>query len=393
MKTIIPIIIGLFFVITVAAQRYLNPVFTNVNVYSNITYGAGINIQLQVQTLVLDFYEPTGDTLLNRPLLIYIHGGGFSDTNQTKSLPHIVAFCDSFARRGYAVASINYRLDSVNTGLSNRAIINAMHDAKAAIRFFKTYATLFKVDSNIIFIGGESAGAITAMNAAYINQTNEVLYPLTPPLNTDLSIEGNSGNPSSSSKVKGVLCFCGGTRHVSTLPVFDTNAINLATDPYILFTHGSADPLLPVQYSLEIALRANHLGLPNLYYPFYGATHCPWGIGLPNSWAYLDSLVNYTAPFLYFGVLNSKIESNSNSKESNFKILPNPVNTYLEVLMPNGYKEDKMEIMNIYAEVVLSQKLFKSKTHIDVSNLPNGIYFIQLKTNPGAIQRFIKSAN
>jgi hypothetical protein len=52
-----------------------------------------------------------------------------------------------------------------------------------------------------------------------------------------------------------------------------------------------------------------------------------------------------------------------------------------------------MEIMNIYAEVVLSQKLFKSKTHIDVSNLPNGIYFIQLKTNPGAIQRFIKSAN
>jgi acetyl esterase/lipase len=393
MKTIISIIICFFFTGIVSAQRYLNPVFTNVNVYSNITYGAAINIQSQVQTLVLDFYEPNGDTILNRPLLIYIHGGGFSDTNQTKSLPHIVAFCDSFARRGYAVASINYRLDSVNTGLSNRAIINAMHDAKAAIRFFKTYATLFKVDSNIIFIGGESAGAITAMNAAYINQANEVLYPLTPPLNADLSIEGNSGSPTATSKVKGVLCFCGGTKHVSTLPVFDTNAINLATDPYILFTHGTADPLLPVQYSLEIALRASHLGLPHLYYPFYGATHCPWGIGLPNSWAYLDSLVNYTSPFLYFGVLNSKISANSNKKESHFKVFPNPANTYLEILLPNGFKEEKMEILNTYTGVVLSQKLFKSKTHIDISNLPNGIYFIQLRSSPNAIQRFIKSSN
>jgi acetyl esterase/lipase len=392
MKTAISIIVALFFVCTLSAQRYLNPLFSNVNVYSNITYGAAINIQSQVQTLVLDFYEPNGDSVLTRPLLIYLHGGGFSDTNQTKSLPHIVAFCDSFARRGYAVASINYRLDSVNTGLSNRAIINAMHDAKAAIRFFKSFASLFKVDTNLIFIGGESAGAITAMNAAYINQANEVLYPLTPPMNTDLSIEGNSGSPLPTSKVKGVLSFCGGTRHVSTLPVFDTNAINVSTDPYILFTHGTADPLIPIQYSLELALRANHIGLANLYYPFYGATHCPWGIGLPNSWAYLDSLVNYTAPFLYFGVISAKIEASQGAKERDFKLIPNPANTYLDILVSDNFKADKIEIRNSYARLMLEQNIVQPKTRIDISNLANGVYFIKLKSKT-TIQKFIKIAN
>jgi acetyl esterase/lipase len=80
-----------------------------------------------------DFYDPALDTMPLRPMVIYVHGGGFIDTNQSKSLIHIAAFCDSLARRGYAAAAINYRLD---TSISNRAVINAMHDAKAAVRFF-----------------------------------------------------------------------------------------------------------------------------------------------------------------------------------------------------------------------------------------------------------------
>ncbi len=391
MKALILVIILLFLSTSLSAQRYLNPVFTSITTYSNITYGAAINIQSQLQNLVLDFYEPSGDSVLSRPLLIYVHGGGFSDTNQTKSLAHIIAFCDSFARRGYAVASINYRLDSTNTGLSHRAIINAMHDAKAAIRFFKTYAALFKVDTNLIFIGGESAGAVTAMNAAFINQSPEVLYPLTPPFNSNLSIEGNSGSPNASSKVKAALCFCGGTKHVSTLPIFDTNAINVATDPYLLFTHGTADPLVPVQYSIEIALRASHIGLPHLYYPFYGASHCPWGIGLPNSWAYLDSLVEYTAPFLYAIInLSSTIEKKEIATPKLY-CYPNPAQDYLVFSSTAVLRNPiSITIYNALGEVLLQQPITDIDKRINVSALKKGIYYLHYQAEGAAVQKFIK---
>ena len=61
--------------------------------------------------------------------------------------------------KGYAVASIDYRLD---TSISNRAVINAMYDARAAIRFFKAYASTYKIDTAKVFMGGESAGAMSS---------------------------------------------------------------------------------------------------------------------------------------------------------------------------------------------------------------------------------------
>jgi len=58
------------------------------------------------QALLLDFYEPLGDKLEERPLVIIAHGGSFltGDRSQT------VEFCVDFAKRGYVCANIEYRL-------------------------------------------------------------------------------------------------------------------------------------------------------------------------------------------------------------------------------------------------------------------------------------------
>lgn len=281
------------------SQRYLYPVFSSVTVLPKITYGRDLNINDSIQNLLLDFYEPSGDVLSKRPLIIYLHGGGFSDTNQTRQLSHIVVFCKRFALRGYAVASIDYRLDSPSTGLSNRAIINAMHDSKASVRFFKTNAKAYKIDTTKIFIGGESAGAITGLNTGYINTLNEVLYPKTLPVCVDKSVEGNAGNKNATSSVTAILCFSGGTKHISLLPVFDTLSINSPLDPPTLFVQGGSDPIIPLAFADEIKQRLDHLSIYNEFKVFPGATHCPWFDGLPNSSLYLDSLVNYTSDFLY----------------------------------------------------------------------------------------------
>lgn len=363
-----------FIVINTYGQRYLYPVFNTVNTTSNLIYGNALTYQNQIQVLKLDFYEPAGDTESKRPLIIYMHGGGFTDVNQSKTLPHIKMFCDSFARRGYAVASIDYRLD---TSISNRAVINAMYDARAAVRFFKEYASTYKIDTAKTFMGGESAGAISSLNVNYIDQPGELLYPPVAPYNTNGTVEGNSGNPGYSSKTKATLCFCGGTKTVSSDPLFDTTAMQPSNLP-LLQLHGTSDPLIPVQYGLEVAIRANNVGIPYLFYPLYGATHCPWFYSLPNWPSYLDTLIQHTATFLHPVVLTTDITDMEINIENNY-MHPNPFTSSSVLKTNKNLINATLTLYNSLGQVVKQIENISGQTiTLYRENLLSGIYFIYM---------------
>jgi acetyl esterase/lipase len=68
--------------------RYRDEVFTNVTKTSDVTYGSAPDYQGQTITLKLDVYRPTGDSITNRPAIVWVHGGGFSGGN--KRSPEIV---------------------------------------------------------------------------------------------------------------------------------------------------------------------------------------------------------------------------------------------------------------------------------------------------------------
>jgi acetyl esterase/lipase len=61
-----------------AEQRYRDEIFSNVSITHDIAYGAAIDEHGELETLTLDLYEPEGDTAQERPVFIYIHGGGFT---------------------------------------------------------------------------------------------------------------------------------------------------------------------------------------------------------------------------------------------------------------------------------------------------------------------------
>ena len=63
----------------------------------------------------MDIYTPVGDNYTNRPLLIFAHGGSFIGGSKTN--PTMVDLCETFAKRGYVTASINYRLATHNSVL------------------------------------------------------------------------------------------------------------------------------------------------------------------------------------------------------------------------------------------------------------------------------------
>jgi acetyl esterase/lipase len=373
MKKIILLSLFTFILQHIYSQRYLTPVFDASDITKNIAYGSALTYQNINKQLKLDFYEPKNDIITKRPLIIYMHGGGFTDTNQTKSFPHIAMFCDSFARRGYTVASIDYRLD---TSISNRAIINAMHDARAAVRFFKANAALYKIDTTKIFLGGESAGAITALSVNYINKTSELAYPPVAPYSKDNTVEGASGNPGYSSKTKATLCMCGGTKTVLNDPVFDTTAME-PFDPALFQLHGTSDPLIPLPYALEVATRAKNIGIPQEFHPLLGATHCPWFYTLPSWQAYLDTLVNYTSIYIYKDLLITGIEDTQNKKI--IRLYPNPFSSSTTIETSDNFNNLTLTIFNLNGQQVKEIKnISGSGFTLYRDNLASGLYFMRL---------------
>lgn len=122
--------------------------------------------------LGMDIYYPKGDDEQEfRPLLLLIHGGAFYNGSKiSKGYPEMARY---FASRGYVVASINYRMGFWPLSNSvDRAGYRAVQDANAAVRYLIHHADEFRIDTSKIFVAGSSAGAITALNLAFMQEEN-----------------------------------------------------------------------------------------------------------------------------------------------------------------------------------------------------------------------------
>jgi acetyl esterase/lipase len=97
----------------------------------------------------LDLYLPRDKTHLS-PLVISIHGGGFSQGDKTMFVP---TFLTNY---GYAVASINYRLSG------DAPFPAQILDCNAALKFLRKNAPKFGLDSSRIALFGVSAGGTLA---------------------------------------------------------------------------------------------------------------------------------------------------------------------------------------------------------------------------------------
>ena len=100
---------------------------------------------------VLDFWQAEGDG--PRPLLVYIHGGGWVAGDKKQKSDRFQLFLD----RGISYAAINYRL----TG--EAPLPAPVHDAARAIQFIRSKTEEWNLDKNRIVLTGGSAGACTSM--------------------------------------------------------------------------------------------------------------------------------------------------------------------------------------------------------------------------------------
>jgi len=289
--------LGLLFFITTqleAQKRYKSELFQQIDSVKNIEYGAAINLKGNNEKLLLDvFLPPKEDTLKLRPLIIFIHGGGFKNNSKTGS--YSATICNSFTKKGYVTASLDYRLgvgaESTNKDYAE-ALYRGQQDGKAAVRYFRKNAAQFGIDTSQIFITGTSAGSKICLAMAYMDES-EV------PSEIDQkkwgSIEGNSGNEGYSSKVHGVLNLWG--------CLINYKWINKGDAPLFNAT-GTADKTVPYDSSFDyhgmkygsliLYERCLSVGVPTGYRPFFGAGHT-----LDNNKIKQDSCIKSMSDWLY----------------------------------------------------------------------------------------------
>ena len=185
--------------------RYNTELFSDINVTTDIEYGENISEDIlgieYTQTLYLDVYTPVNDSISERPLIIFLFGGAFVGGSKTSSV--MQELCSRYAKMGYVTSAIDYRLTPTliwNGSEENayKAVIKAIHDLKAAVRYFRMNYQLnddFGIDTSRIYTGGSSAGAITAVNAAYISNESEIPVTIYDYVKEYGGLEGLSGSP------------------------------------------------------------------------------------------------------------------------------------------------------------------------------------------------------
>ena len=126
----------------------------NIDYKPNVVYASKDNTDLTLQILVPRLLEV--DTNARYPLIVYIQGSAWRKQNVYRNL---IALGD-FARRGYVVAIVEYRP-------SDDAVFPAqIEDTRDAINFMINNADKYNVDTNNIFVWGDSSGAHTALFTA-----------------------------------------------------------------------------------------------------------------------------------------------------------------------------------------------------------------------------------
>jgi len=149
----------------------------------NINY-AGTSSASQTLDLLLP-----ANALLPLPLVIRIHGGGFSSGD--KSGEETGTAASAILAKGYALASVNYRL-------SGEALFPAgAQDVKAAVRWLRAHAAQYGLDTAHFASWGESAGGYMSVMIGVTGDQSTVFD------------DDSLGNPGVSSAVVAVVDWYG----------------------------------------------------------------------------------------------------------------------------------------------------------------------------------------
>lgn len=219
--------------------------FDDKSYFDIFTEGLSSSLSEKNLDLDMDIYLPDDQEIKKRPLLMLIHGGAFYMGD--KSNLAITSFCKHFAAMGYTTVSINYRLGFMPNKTSiERAGYQAIQDAHAAMRYLVAHAKDYQIDTSLIFVGGTSAGSITALNLAFMSNATRPNSTQKGFRRDDMGNIESSGNTLKNKfSIKAIANMWGA--------VNDITMLNGNKTPIVSF-HGDKDQIVPYNYAYPFSL-------------------------------------------------------------------------------------------------------------------------------------------
>jgi len=266
----------------------------------------------ETRSLLLDLHLPAGDSSGPRPVLVYIHGGGWVEGSKT-TCP-----ADTFAKLGYAVACVDYRLASMEAQCTaDNTFPSQIADVKTAVRWLRMNATAYGLDpSRFVAIGDSSGGHLASLlgvshgvsaleDAEYADTSDEVAGVVDwygpvdvtqePPRLAFPDDPCSLGFAELSARYGGESvpyfywtfawgAFLGGSAADSAIQARARQATPLAyidrEDPPFLILHGTADSMVPIGQSELLTTALTAAGVPVTFERIEGGGH---GYGDPGA--------------------------------------------------------------------------------------------------------------
>ncbi|HAQ72107.1 MAG TPA: hypothetical protein DCR48_14135 [Flavobacteriales bacterium] len=362
--------------------RYIDPIFSEIDSTLNVNFGESQTIAGAQKQLFMDIYTPPAEFFFDRPVIILEHGGSFLTGNR-KQLRQL---CLEYAGRGYVAATIDYRLFDafaleIDSNVAIDAAIKATMDMKAAIRWFKQSADGaddYGIDTNLIFIGGVSAGAIAADHCAYLDEEDVLSDALDSIINANGGLRGNSStNFQYSESIVGVLNFSGALKNVNWIssgepPVFSMHDEFDNIVPYGTAITTEFGTPIQVSGSFSIDEKARTLGIRSQLITIEGSSgHVSYFIGGPNTPNY-DIAIDSSSRFLEY-IICDRISSINDEKTDNESMAwyPNPTEGLLQ---SSSSSIASLKVFDTNGRMVYQSATIE-KT-IDLTDLERGIYLI-----------------
>jgi acetyl esterase/lipase len=254
-------------------------------VYSTpTTAGKAVSLKLDVQV-------PKTDGA--KPLVVYLSGGGFSNSSTTAALDQRTFV----AKAGYVVASVQYR-----TTANSATYVDGISDVKAAIRYLRAHAADYGIDPARVAVWGESAGGYLAAMVGTNNGVKKYEVGQNLDQSSDVQAVVDKFGPSDLARTASdfdaaaqtsydapgsstaAYVFGPGTKKSVTS---DPAAIAAAspmttvdgTDPAFLLFHGSADKLVSPSQTLLLHTALRKAGVDSTRYVVEGAGHGDFTFG------------------------------------------------------------------------------------------------------------------
>ncbi len=407
-------------------NRFDNEYFSNNQIDSviNIEYGQNYNWQDPgIQHLKMDVYYPkaTLDPLAKRPLIVMIHAGGFYVGNKN----HYKGYCRRLAKRGFVAATIDYRLGwdfglgkhyesypmSVqrsypfkclgDSASSIKALYRALQDEKAAIRFLVHNAdTVINIDTNYIFAGGGSAGAVSALGLQYLSQSFfDTHFPYLHLSDSLGLLESSTNSYTETFSLAGIFSMWG------AIP--DTALITPANNIPTLMIHCTGDSLVPcisdrffscpnyvpAMGSCMISQRLKHLN-QCFEFNYYDAPYPQNACHNVYSLAYHIERISKFAKRVMCNdcrqvIIENQVELSNDSLSTSLdpilnnnanliRVFPNPAKNSFHISGNNSITS--IRIYSIVGQIIQSLETNEQTLIISSKNMTPGIYLLKIQT-------------